>query len=85
MSVGERFRIGDVQRGAGQAFLLQRPEFDSRGDEGRWMDLLSGSSRFKEQANAGKSAETFIGAWWDELQQFVRDTQGFLLYGGPRT
>ncbi|GAB3267286.1 exo-beta-N-acetylmuramidase NamZ family protein [Arthrobacter pigmenti] len=61
------------------------PEFDWRGDDGRWMDLLSGSARFKEQVNAGKSAETIIGAWQDELQQFVRDTRAFLVYGGPRS
>ncbi|WP_245580219.1 exo-beta-N-acetylmuramidase NamZ family protein [Arthrobacter castelli] len=61
------------------------PEFDWRGDEGRWMDLLSGSARFQEQLDAGEGAGTIIGSWQDELLQFVRDTRAFLVYGGPRS
>ncbi|GAB3523415.1 exo-beta-N-acetylmuramidase NamZ family protein [Arthrobacter monumenti] len=79
--------VGAVELGTHMIVEAKRlyPEFDWRGDGGRWMDLLSGSARFKEQVNAGESAETIIGAWQDELKQFVRDTREFLVYGGPRS
>lgn len=58
--------------------------FDWRGDGGRWIDLLTGSDRFRTQFEAGASAEEIIEAWQPELQQFVKDTRGYLLYPGPR-
>lgn len=60
------------------------PEFSWRGDGGRWIDLLTGSDRFRTQFEAGESAEQIIAAWQPELRQFVKDTRRFLLYPGPR-
>lgn len=59
-------------------------EYDWRGDGGRWIDLLTGSDRFRAQFEAGESAEQIIAAWQPELKQFVRDTKRYLLYSGPR-
>ncbi|MGO1974016.1 MAG: exo-beta-N-acetylmuramidase NamZ family protein [Propionibacteriaceae bacterium] len=59
-------------------------DFDWRGDEGRWIGLLTGSDRFKEQLEAGAAADEIIEAWQPELKQFVRDTRKYLLYRGPR-
>ena len=58
--------------------------FDWRGDGGRWIDLLTGSDRFRTQFEAGKSAEEIIAAWKRDLRRFVVDTQRSLLYPGPR-
>ncbi len=58
--------------------------FDWRGDGGRWMDLLTGSSRFRKQLDAGASAQRIIAAWQPELKKFVADTAKFLLYRGRR-
>ncbi|WP_028280674.1 DUF1343 domain-containing protein [Arthrobacter sp. H5] len=60
------------------------PEFDWRGDGGRWMGLLSGSARAGEQIDAGADAETIVSAWQGELAQFVSDTDTYLLYKGKR-
>ncbi|UJP11628.1 DUF1343 domain-containing protein [Microbacterium sp. KUDC0406] len=60
------------------------PEFDWRGDGGRWIGLLTGSGRFQEQLEAGASAEKIVAAWQPELRKFRNDTRRFLLYGGPR-
>lgn len=59
-------------------------DFDWRGDGGRWIDLLTGSDRFRTQFEAGKSAEEIIAAWKRGLRRFVVDTQRSLLYPGPR-
>lgn len=58
------------------------PKFDWRGDDGRWMNLLTGSGRFRKQLDAGKSAETIMAAWKSELREFVHDTRPYLLYPG---
>ncbi len=60
------------------------PDFGWRGDGGRWLDLLTGSDRFRTQFEAGDSAEQIIAAWQRELATFVLDTHRFLLYRGPR-
>ncbi|MGO1384649.1 MAG: exo-beta-N-acetylmuramidase NamZ family protein [Arachnia sp.] len=59
-------------------------EFDWRGDAGRWIDLLTGSDRFRTQFEAGASATEIISGWKRELRRFVVDTNRFLLYPGPR-
>lgn len=59
-------------------------DFDWRGDAGRWIDLLTGSSQFRTQFDAGASATDIISAWQGDLRQFVADTNRFLLYRGPR-
>ena len=47
---------------------------------GRWMDLLSGSPRFREQVDSGADAATIIGAWQAELAQWNTDRAPFLSY-----
>ncbi|MDO5734963.1 MAG: DUF1343 domain-containing protein [Propionibacteriaceae bacterium] len=58
--------------------------FGWRGDGGRWIDLLTGSDRFRTQFDAGASATEIISGWQRDLRRFVIDTQRFLLYRGPR-
>ena len=58
--------------------------FDWRGDGGRWIDLLTGSDRFRTQFEAGDSAQEIISGWQRDLRRFVVDTNRFLLYQGPR-
>ncbi len=58
--------------------------FDWRGDAGRWIDLLTGSDRFRTQFESGASATEIISAWRRDLRRFVVDTNRFLLYAGPR-
>ena len=52
-------------------------------DRGRWMDLLTGSDRFRTQLEAGASAPEIVAAWQDELTAFDRTRSGYLLY--PRS
>lgn len=59
-------------------------DFDWRGDGGRWIDLLTGSDRFRTQFDAGATAREIISAWQRDLRRFVVDTNRFLLYRGPR-
>ncbi|NNG19003.1 DUF1343 domain-containing protein [Naumannella sp. ID2617S] len=47
---------------------------------GRWMDLLSGSPRFREQVDSGADAATIIGSWQGELAQWNADRAPFLIY-----
>jgi len=58
-------------------------DFDWRtGDSysGRWIDLLTGSERFRTQFAAGDSAAQIIAGWRDELRTFDRTRQQYLLY-----
>jgi uncharacterized protein YbbC (DUF1343 family) len=55
-------------------------DFDWRGDGGRWMDLLTGSDRFRLQFEAGASAGAIIAAWRSELAAFDRARSSYLLY-----
>jgi uncharacterized protein YbbC (DUF1343 family) len=55
-------------------------EFGWRGDGGRWIDLLTGSGRFRAQFEAGAGAEAIISAWKDELAAFDRARRPYLLY-----
>lgn len=47
---------------------------------GRWMDLLTGSARFREQLEAGDSAASIAASWEQELADFVRTREQYLLY-----
>jgi len=49
-------------------------------DQGRWMDLLTGSDRFRTQFEAGASAPAIVAAWRRELAAFDRSRQPYLLY-----
>lgn len=60
-------------------------EFDWRaGDDphGRWIDLLTGSDRFRTMLAAGASAEDIVAAWHDEQAAFDRQRRPYLLYRG---
>jgi len=58
-------------------------EFDWRlGDTyaGRWIDLLTGSTRFREMLGAGAPAADIVGAWRNELSDWNRRRNDYLLY-----
>ncbi|GAA1436156.1 hypothetical protein GCM10009616_35290 [Microlunatus lacustris] len=55
----------------------------SSSDQGRWMDLLTGSDRFRTQFEAGASAPDIVAAWQRELRAFDRTRAAYLLY--PRS
>jgi len=60
-------------------------EFDWRlGDvyAGRWIDLLTGSTRFREMLTAGAPAAEIVGAWREELSEWNRRRDDYLLYPG---
>jgi uncharacterized protein YbbC (DUF1343 family) len=54
--------------------------FDWRGDGGRWIDLLTGSDRFRTMLEADASAEEIVAAWGAELAEFDRRRRPYLLY-----
>ena len=60
------------------------PEFDWRGDAGRWADLLTGSTRFRDMLMAGAPAAEIVGAWRAELSGWVDRREPYLLYRGAR-
>jgi uncharacterized protein YbbC (DUF1343 family) len=55
-------------------------EFDWRGDSGRWIALLTGSTRFGDMLMAGSSAGQIVGARREELSEWNRRRDGYLLY-----
>ncbi len=55
----------------------------STSDQGRWMDLLTGSDRFRTQFEAGASAPEIVASWQRELRAFDRTRAAYLLY--PRS
>ena len=60
------------------------PEFDWRGDAGRWADLLTGSTRFRDMLMAGAPAAEIVGAWRAELSGWDDRREPYLLYRGAR-
>ncbi|HYI55054.1 MAG TPA: DUF1343 domain-containing protein [Microlunatus sp.] len=47
---------------------------------GRWIDLLTGSGRFRTQLDGGASAAEITAAWKSELAEFDRRRRPYLLY-----
>ena len=61
------------------------PEFDWRtGDNppGRWIDLLTGSDRFRTMFAAGATAEEIVAAWQAETGAWTARRAKYLLYKG---
>ncbi|MEU0089425.1 DUF1343 domain-containing protein [Kribbella sp. NPDC006257] len=61
------------------------PEFDWRtGDNppGRWIDLLTGSDRFRTMFAAGATAEEIVAAWQAETDAWTARRAKYLLYKG---
>ncbi|WP_040162226.1 exo-beta-N-acetylmuramidase NamZ family protein [Nigerium massiliense] len=56
------------------------PAFDARGDAWRWLGLLTGSNRFRDQLLAGASAEEIIAAWAGEERAWTARRRPYLLY-----
>ncbi len=54
--------------------------FDWRGDGGRWIDLLTGSDRFRTMLEAEATADQIIRAWKSELAMFNQQRRPYLLY-----
>ena len=62
-------------------------EFDWRlGDTyaGRWIDLLTGSTRFREMLAAGAPAAEIVGAWRGELTEWNNRRDDYLLYAAKQ-
>ena len=51
---------------------------------GRWIDLLTGSDRFRTMLAGGASASQIVAAWQPELTDFDQRRQQYLIYGGHR-
>jgi len=47
---------------------------------GRWSDLLTGSTRFREMLTAGATADDIVGAWRHELTSWNGRRDDYLLY-----
>jgi uncharacterized protein YbbC (DUF1343 family) len=60
------------------------PEFDWRAETppGRWIDLLTGSDRFRTMLTAGASAEEIVAAWQAETDAWTTRRAKYLLYPG---
>jgi uncharacterized protein YbbC (DUF1343 family) len=59
-------------------------EFDWRGDAGRWIDLLTGSTRFRHMLMSGAPAAEIVGAWRKELSEWNSRRDDYLLYPASR-
>jgi uncharacterized protein YbbC (DUF1343 family) len=51
---------------------------------GRWIDLLTGSTRFRDMLTAGAPAAEIVGAWREELSEWNRRRDDYLLYPAAR-
>lgn len=62
------------------------PEFAWRAENppGRWIDLLTGSDRFRTMLTAGASAEEIVAAWQPETAAWTARRAKYLLYKGAR-
>jgi uncharacterized protein YbbC (DUF1343 family) len=49
---------------------------------GRWIDLLTGSDRFRTMLTAGASAEEIVAAWQPETEAWTARRAKYLLYKG---
>ena len=60
------------------------PEFSWRAENppGRWIDLLTGSDRFRTMLTAGASAEEIVAAWQSETDAWTARRAKYLLYKG---
>jgi len=60
------------------------PRFAWRAENppGRWIDLLTGSDRFRTMLTAGASAEEIVAAWQPETQAWTARRAKYLLYKG---
>jgi uncharacterized protein YbbC (DUF1343 family) len=61
------------------------PQFAWRAENppGRWIDLLTGSDRFRTMLFAGASAEEIVAAWQPEVDAWNARRAQYLLYPGP--
>jgi uncharacterized protein YbbC (DUF1343 family) len=60
------------------------PGFSWRAENppGRWIDLLTGSDRFRTMLTAGASAEEIVAAWRSETDAWTARRAKYLLYKG---
>jgi uncharacterized protein YbbC (DUF1343 family) len=60
------------------------PQFAWRAENppGRWIDLLTGSDRFRTMLTAGASAEEIVAAWQPETDAWTARRAQYLLYNG---
>lgn len=60
------------------AFAWRRDAFDAA--RPYWIDKLTGSPRLRQMIDAGSDVDDVVGAWADELADFDRRRQPYLLY-----
>ncbi|HEY0475065.1 MAG TPA: DUF1343 domain-containing protein [Kribbella sp.] len=62
------------------------PGFSWRAENppGRWIDLLTGSDRFRTMLTAGAPAEEIVAAWRSETDAWTARRAKYLLYKGDR-
>jgi uncharacterized protein YbbC (DUF1343 family) len=62
------------------------PGFSWRAENppGRWIDLLTGSDRFRTMLTAGSPAEEIVAAWRSETDAWTARRAKYLLYKGDR-
>lgn len=60
------------------AFAWRRDTWDAA--RPYWIDKLTGSPRLRTQIDAGADVDDVVGAWTDELAEFDRRRQPYLLY-----
>jgi len=60
------------------------PQFAWRAENppGRWIDLLTGSDRFRTMLTAGATAEEIVAAWQPETDAWTERRAKYLLYVG---
>jgi uncharacterized protein YbbC (DUF1343 family) len=60
------------------------PDFAWRAENppGRWIDLLTGSDRFRTMLTAGATAEEIVAAWQSETDAWTARRAKYLLYKG---
>ena len=55
-------------------------EFEWRGDDRPFFDLLMGTGKVREQLSSGESVDNIISSWEDELMEFLESRERYLLY-----
>ncbi|MGH3096831.1 MAG: hypothetical protein ACRDMV_12625, partial [Streptosporangiales bacterium] len=57
---------------------LYAKDFDWRSDN--WIDNLTGSDHVRKAINAGKNADQVVAGWQEELAEFRRTREKYLIY-----
>ena len=81
--VVDRKAFAPVRTGLSMADVIRRiyqAEFQWHGADRPFFDLLMGTDKVRKQLSSGKSADSIIGSWEDELMRFAESRRDCLLY-----